>query len=245
MVSFGTVKAQDLITTRDGKDIHAKIIEVTPDEIKYKKFDNQDGPLFTMRKADVLIIRYQNGENEVFANETSSAKNNRQSQFNTTAHITDRMVFSQYRYYYDPNLYQPESTDPFTPTGCGLASFFIPGLGQGLAGEWGRGFAFFGAHLVLGFAGFGLPILLEYDDDGTLLILSMILGGAGMLIVDIWSIVDAVKVAKIKNMYFQDLRHLQAGVGMSVSPYLTFAPEASGSSLGLTPVAGLSFNLSF
>mgnify|MGYP003149848652 CR=1 FL=1 len=35
--------SQDVITKRDGTDIQTKILEVTPNEIKYKKFDNASG----------------------------------------------------------------------------------------------------------------------------------------------------------------------------------------------------------
>ena len=60
------VSAQDLITKKDGSDIQAKILEVTSTEVKYKKYSNLEGPTFTLPKSDILIIRYENGENEVF-----------------------------------------------------------------------------------------------------------------------------------------------------------------------------------
>ncbi|MBR1538639.1 MAG: hypothetical protein IJ636_03940 [Bacteroidales bacterium] len=58
--------AQDVITKKDGTDIQAKILEVNEDDIKYKRFDYLDGPVFTMLKSDILIIRYANGTNDVF-----------------------------------------------------------------------------------------------------------------------------------------------------------------------------------
>ena len=60
--------AQDLITTKEGKDIQAKILEVNSTEVKYKKYNNLDGPIFTMKKSEILLVRYENGENEVFSN---------------------------------------------------------------------------------------------------------------------------------------------------------------------------------
>lgn len=60
------IHAQDRITTKDGTDIQAKILEVGSSEIKYKKFSNQDGPTYIISKEDILIITYANGENEVF-----------------------------------------------------------------------------------------------------------------------------------------------------------------------------------
>jgi hypothetical protein len=64
--------SQDIITTRTGEDILAKILEINKTEIKYKKFDNQDGPLYTLLKADILMIRYENGSKEIFTEDTKN-----------------------------------------------------------------------------------------------------------------------------------------------------------------------------
>lgn len=65
--------SQDVITKKTSEDIQAKVIEVTTTEIKYKKFDNQTGPTFTLLKSDVLMIRYENGSKDIF-NETAPVK---------------------------------------------------------------------------------------------------------------------------------------------------------------------------
>ncbi len=36
MASVAMVQAQDLITKKDGQDMEAKVIEVSPNEVKYK-----------------------------------------------------------------------------------------------------------------------------------------------------------------------------------------------------------------
>ena len=58
--------AQDIITKKDGTDIQAKVLEVNENEVKYKRYDYLDGPIFTMLKSDILIVRYENGTNDVF-----------------------------------------------------------------------------------------------------------------------------------------------------------------------------------
>ncbi len=58
--------SQDMITKKSSEDIKAKVIEVTINEIKYKKYDNLNGPLFTILKSDVLMIRYENGSKDIF-----------------------------------------------------------------------------------------------------------------------------------------------------------------------------------
>lgn len=56
-----TANAQDVIKLRDGREVQAKISDITQDEIKYKNYDYQDGPTFTIDKSDVLTIQYANG----------------------------------------------------------------------------------------------------------------------------------------------------------------------------------------
>lgn len=58
--------AQDIITTKSGDDIKAKVLEVNTTEIKYKKLDNLDGPIFSILKSEVLIVRYENGTKDIF-----------------------------------------------------------------------------------------------------------------------------------------------------------------------------------
>ncbi len=72
-ISINT-NAQDLIIKKDGTDIKAKVLEIKITEIKYKNFDNLSGPIFTMLKSDVLMIRYENGTKDIF-NEPASDDN--------------------------------------------------------------------------------------------------------------------------------------------------------------------------
>jgi hypothetical protein len=69
-VSFASAFAQDVIVTKDSKRIEAKVTEVNEDYIKYKDFDNQDGPVYTLAKNRIATILYQNGKVEVFEEES-------------------------------------------------------------------------------------------------------------------------------------------------------------------------------
>ena len=60
---------------------------------------------------------------------------------------------------------------------------------------------------------------------------------------NIWSVVDAVHVAKVKNMYYQDLRGQNAMLNFDLEPYFALTP--SGVENGMVPAAGLSLNLCF
>ena len=63
--------SQDVITIKSGEDISAKILEIGQTEIKYKKFDNQTGPTYSILKSDVIIVRYENGTKDLFNVNTS------------------------------------------------------------------------------------------------------------------------------------------------------------------------------
>lgn len=68
--------SQDVITKSDGEEVKAKVLEVTQAEIKYKKFDNPNGPTFTILKKEVFMIRYENGSKDVFNSEKESKTSN-------------------------------------------------------------------------------------------------------------------------------------------------------------------------
>ena len=51
--------AQDLIVTRDGSVIQAKVAEIGTSEVKYKKWANIDGPIYVVAKSDILAITYR------------------------------------------------------------------------------------------------------------------------------------------------------------------------------------------
>lgn len=63
---FTSLRAQDIIIKNNGDEIKSKVIEINDNEIKYKTFENLDGPLYTMKKSEVFMIRYQNGGKDVF-----------------------------------------------------------------------------------------------------------------------------------------------------------------------------------
>lgn len=63
---------QDLIVKKDGDVIQAKVLKVGTAEVEYKKWNNQDGPLYSIEVSNILSINYENGEKEKFANVSST-----------------------------------------------------------------------------------------------------------------------------------------------------------------------------
>jgi hypothetical protein len=65
MGAVSVMHAQDMITLKNGDEIKAKVTEISSTEIRYKRFDNLDGPVVVIPKADVFAINYENGTRDV------------------------------------------------------------------------------------------------------------------------------------------------------------------------------------
>ncbi len=57
--------AQDILTKRNGDELPVKVVEITPAEVKFRRADNPDGPLISVWKSEVYMIRYANGTKEI------------------------------------------------------------------------------------------------------------------------------------------------------------------------------------
>ena len=71
--------SQDFIIKKNGEEIKAVISEVGQTEVKYKKYDLDKGPIFTILKSDIFMIRYQNGSKDVFNEPTASKESEKKS----------------------------------------------------------------------------------------------------------------------------------------------------------------------
>lgn len=74
------VNAQDVIVKKNGSTILAKVLEVNPSNIKYKKHSNPKGPTYTLKKSEIMAINYKNGDKDTFDNESEVSEPNEQSQ---------------------------------------------------------------------------------------------------------------------------------------------------------------------
>jgi len=71
-VGICSVAAQDLIIMRDGNIIEAKVMEISPTEIGYKRFEHLDGPTIVIPASSVLSIRYENGTSQTIRSENTA-----------------------------------------------------------------------------------------------------------------------------------------------------------------------------
>ena len=58
--------SQDIIYLNNGTEIKAKIIELTSETVKYRKYEQPDGPLRNISYFDLFMILYEDGTREVF-----------------------------------------------------------------------------------------------------------------------------------------------------------------------------------
>lgn len=66
IISASIGYAQDVIVTKDGSTVLAKVLKITKTEVTYKKHSNLQGPDYTMSVSDIVSINYENGTKETF-----------------------------------------------------------------------------------------------------------------------------------------------------------------------------------
>lgn len=265
--------AQDVITTVKGEKIKAKVTEVGPEVVKYKRIDNPNGPIYAAPVSDILSITYEGGAVEYYnepdkvgvpapAPEAIPMPDPERRVPGPRMQDPGNVRYKDIAGLYDTRYYRERAGDPYIPVLSGIASFFLPGLGQCIDGEWGRGLGIAAANV-----GFFLLEITEasaiaynvaksgyyymnsypyyYSDYGDLACFSggalalTLLAQAGL---NIWNICDAVKIAKVKNMYYNDFCSGRASFDMQFAPTLAFVPSAGNT---FTPAAGLSLKVSF
>jgi hypothetical protein len=128
--------SQDEIFFNSGDRVNAKVMEISKNQVKYKKFSNLDGPLVIVNKKDVKKIIYQNGEEDVFTSNTPELGFNQ----NIFAYNIFDVVYSQFAFSYEHI------------SKSGKMSFFIPisigyGDGEGPKSFYDQGFTGFGINL--------------------------------------------------------------------------------------------------
>lgn len=68
--------AQDVIVKRDGSEIKSIVVEITRNNIKYRLFDQADGPIRNIDIAEVFIVEYKDGKIESFEKKPVSVSYN-------------------------------------------------------------------------------------------------------------------------------------------------------------------------
>ena len=173
------------------------------------------------------------------------------------AQYINKNSYKELKGIYNPKEYVKQDADPYNAGWYECASFFVPGIGQLLSGEVWRGLAFLGGEAIL--MGIITDTALEIEriavtNESGFLIgytdeakgkrnMAILLSALGVdLGLAIWSSIDAARVAKVKNMYYQDLIGGKTPVELSFAPAFSFAPSQSGST---QMSAGLALQVKF
>ena len=175
----------------------------------------------------------------------------------SSAQSSQKVSYGDLKGNYNPKEYVRQATDPYNVAWYGVSSFFLPGIGQLLSGETWRGLAFMGGEAVLlsivksaadNLESLAITnekgVLTGYTDEAAgkknmIVLLSALGADLGL---SIWSCIDAKRVVKVKNMYYQELLGRKSSVEMSFAPTLSASPTPSGP---LSPTAGIAMQLRF
>ena len=257
MGTCSLASAQDIITKKDGTDIRAKVMEVSPTEIKYYAWDNQEGPLFIVKPSDILVIRFENGANYVVDNPEKQTLEVENAFFihhpDPVSVLSDgNLRYKDLKGVYSTSDYVYLST-PRYGLGYPWLNLIIPGLSQYCMGEPGLGTMYLllgvGSSIITG-VGYGLVgssaistnggIRYEQPQFNTGTTLALI-GLAANIAVTVTSIVNAYNVAKVKSLYAEDLRNYRQGYSIMVAPTVLFASAPT----GLQPAPGIGLKVTF
>ncbi len=60
------IKAQDIIILNNGDLIKSEVLEIDLSKIRYKRFDQKNGPIYSLQKAKVFAIHYADGTKDIY-----------------------------------------------------------------------------------------------------------------------------------------------------------------------------------
>ena len=87
----------DILVFKNGDEIASKIMLISENEVVYKKFDFLDGPSFSVNKATIFMIKYSNGQKDIFSNEVNTQKTYSNSNFAESTIQGENDAIANYR----------------------------------------------------------------------------------------------------------------------------------------------------
>ena len=225
IVNVLALSAQETIVTKDGSSFKGNVLEVDRNTVKYRLSDEPTAPVYSIRKSDVLMIKDALGGVDVISS----------------------LKYKELKNIYDYRDWSRKDGGRYSPALMGFCSWIVPGLGQMISGEGARGAGWLAGSVgCAAIAGAGAGIFLAYTYDNSLNpgyygvgMYMAILGAASLVTIDICAIVDAYRVAKVKNLYDQSIRAPK--YSLELHPSVDYIRMAD----GVQPTAGLSLALKF
>lgn len=211
---------------QDGTSINA-YVEIQP-EGGYK-ITTEDGAILFFREGEISINKPFKKSRTRTVQANTQKQTAPQIQYTSSRYKDLKKIYSAKDY----NGYMPG--DRYNPTGIWWASFLVPGLGQYITGSqvgWGLLQTFLSSFSI----SFGVTSLINGAPELAIPGLGVWAGTA------IWSACSACKAAKIKNLYYRDVRN---GVAFKfdIAPYFDVAAPTLACNSGV--VSGVSLKISF
>jgi hypothetical protein len=249
VTAASAANAQDIIVKKDGSEIKANVTKVSNSEVEYKKFGNPSGPTYTLSKSEIFMIKYQDGDKEVFDQNSRNdyRQPNNSGQYNSSGQYNRQNVQANF--------------NRKSPGLAFLFSFLYPGIGQYYNGQIGKGVTMtvIGTAGLIGGLAFASAAVTEEtvgsgrysvtvpttDDD------MMLLASAAYVVYFgtwLWSVIDApVSAGKINRRRERGELSWNIGNGstLSLNPSLLYAGSINGATLRQQPACGLSLKLDF
>lgn len=225
VVNVLTLSAQETIVTKSGSSFKGNVLEIDRKTVKYRLSDEPTARVYTIRKSEVLMIKDAMGQVDVIS----------------------ELGYNDLKAIYDYKDWNREVGGRYNPSLMGFCSWLVPGLGQMICGEGGRGAGWLigaaGSAAIAG-AGYGMYSAYKANHDigaayyGVGMYM-MILAPAVLVTIDICSIVDACRVAKVKNLHDQSVNSPK--YSFELHPSVDYIRMAD----GVQPTAGLSLAVKF
>lgn len=115
LLSVAVAGAQDKIYLTNGDVVNAKVKEVAPRTITFKKWDNQNGPDFVLSTREVSSIKYENGTEDII--HSGRRDDDRRERYTREGH---RLGFSNEKYGKNIVSFSPVQMANEGPVGLGL-----------------------------------------------------------------------------------------------------------------------------
>ncbi len=131
IISSDSIKC-DTIIMKDGTEVKAKVLEVTPTEVKYKFCNNISGPLYVAYRYNLSYIKYANGTMDSFMSEHPPLANQPTNRYNVPNNPNNGGTVNGNNNHYPMDNYAMSEYVRKTSLGaliCGIVSIFIPYLG--------------------------------------------------------------------------------------------------------------------
>lgn len=170
--------SQDNIIMINGDEIKSKVVEIDEGKVKYKKFENLSGPTYVVPISEVLMIRYENGEKDIF--NTSKQEEVVEPENNNGNKTYSNDTAPKEKYDYISKLREAQKDDPSFRIYAGNGWFLGPGY---LNPVGGFDIRFARKNVFLRCVSLGLAVSFknlegeDYDNDDFTMVGTTVFGG--------------------------------------------------------------------